>query len=267
MSSKKSKFNLTIAIIFSIISSAVGVAVAFGLGGIVEAAENRDMDALWPAIGLMALIWGAEFLTSLTAVRFRLAYTFEMLFLARRHRMAFLFARKLKTPAEDSSKDLSFFTADIDVLRDKYYRHQALMAMRISAIVFTIAAMIWVNPWLTLAVIGVMVGITAVTAPFGKGMNRRTKEYSDATSEYVDVARECIQGQREILAYDKQDIFMERHERENKKVEGKRMRAEFFETLANFAAGYSSFLMIATIVSVSAYFVIVGDMTMGTMIV
>jgi len=267
MSSTKSRFNITIAIIFSIISAVASVGAAFALGGIISAAENRDMDALLPAILLTVGVWGADFSMSLIAVRFRLAYTFEMLFLARRSRMAFLFARRMKTPAQDNNMDLSFFTADIDVLRDKYYRHQALLAMRIANIVFSVGAMVWVNPWMALAIVGVMLLLAGVTAPFGKGLNRRTTAYSEATAQYVNVARECIQGQREIMAYDKQDIFLQRHEAENQKVERSRMKAEFFEVLSNFVAGYSSFLMFLVIVSVGSYFVIQGEMTMGGMMI
>jgi ABC-type multidrug transport system fused ATPase/permease subunit len=267
MSSKKSKFSLTVAIIFSVISAAVGVAVAFAMGQIMSAAENRDIYALWPAILLTLGVWASEFSMNLIAVRFRLAYTFEMLFLARRSRMAFLFGRRLKTPAEDNNKDLSFFTADIDVLRDKYYRHQALLALRISTIVFSSIALIVVSPWLMLAIVGLMLFLVGITAPFGKGLNRRTKAYSDAAAEYVNVARECIQGQREIMAYDKQDIFLERHEKENQKVEGRRMKAEFFEVLANFVAGYSNFLMMMVVLSVSAYFIIQGDMNFAEMMI
>jgi len=267
VSSKKSRFNIIIAIIFSIISAAAGVATAFALGGIIGAAENRALDALWPAIILTLGIWVVEFSMNLTAVRFRLAYTFEMLFLSRRSRMAFLFGRRLKSPAEDNNKDLSFFTADIDVLRDKYYRHQALLAMRIANIVFSMGAMIWISPWIALSVVGVMVLLVGITAPFGKGLNKRTKAYSDSVAEYVNVARECIQGQREIMAYDKQDIFLQRHEKENQKVERSRMKAEFFEVLANFVAGYSNFLLVLAIISVGSYFVIEGDITLGEMMV
>ena len=267
MSSRKSRFSLTIAIIFSIISAGASVATAFALGGIISAAENRDIYALWPAIALTIGIWGTDFFMSLIAVRFRLIYTFEMLFLSKRSRMAFLFGRKMKSPAQDNNKDLSFFTADVDVLRDKYYRHQALLAMRIANIVLSMGAMIWVNPWIALAVVGVMLLLVGITAPFGKGLNKRTTAYSEATAEYVNVARECIQGQREIIAYDKQDIFLKRHEKENKKVERSRMKAEFFEVLANFAAGYSNFLMFLVIVSVGSYFVIQGDLTLGGMMI
>jgi len=55
--------------------------------------------------------------------------------------------------------------------------------------------------------------------PFGKGMNKRTKDYSDETSKYVNVVRECIQGKKEIESYGRQDIFINRHAEANKRVE------------------------------------------------
>ena len=263
MTSKKSRFDFATAIILSTISSIISVAVAFLIRNIVDATQYEDVDALIKAILFTVAIWPADFLFSLLAVRFRLSYTFEMLRVAREHRMGFLLKRRLKTPAEDSNKDLSFFTADIDVLRDKYYRHRALVALRISRIVLSVAAMVWISPWMTLAVLGIIGLLTLTTLPFGKGLNHRTKAYSDTTAEYTDVARECLQGKREINAYGKEGAFLERHEKVNIKAKNARMKMEFFEALASFTAGYSNFFIVLITVSLGAYFVLQGELGFG----
>jgi len=254
------------AVIFSILASAASVASAFLFREMISSAEFGDLDRLFISVLLTAGVFALDFGLSLIAVRLRLGYTFEMLYLAKRERMKFIFGRRLKTPAEDSTKDLSFFTADIDILRDKYFRHKALIALRISNIIFAIGAMMWINPGLSAAVIGIILLLAVATAPFGKGLNRRTKAYSEVTAEYVDVTRECIMGQREIIAYDKQNIFLARHKQGNQKVEKARMRSEFFEVLSNFVSGYSNFLIQFAAIGFGAYLVITTDFTFGDMV-
>ena len=259
MTSKQAKYQFTMAVIFSIIASGATVLAAFLFRDMVAAADlggDEGARALLRAVLLAAGLFVVDFIISLIAVRFRLSYTFEMLYLAKRERMKFIFGRRLKTPAEDSTKDLSFFTADIDILRDKYFRHKALVALRISNIVFALTAMIIVSPLMTLVSVGLVVLLALTTAPFGKGMNRRTKAYSATTAEYVDVTRECIMGQREILAYDKEEIFLQRHDEGNRKVEKARMKSEFFETIANFVAGYSNFLIQFAAIGFGSYLVL-----------
>ncbi|MCL2753911.1 MAG: ABC transporter ATP-binding protein/permease, partial [Defluviitaleaceae bacterium] len=242
------------------------VLVAFLFREMGNAAERGDLHTLFWSVAIQASIFPFDFVLGLIAVRFRLAYTFEMLFLARRERMNFLFGRRLKTPAEDNNKDLSFFTVDIDVLRDKYFRHKALIALRLANIFFSLGAMVWINPLLALAVLGVMAILTLTSAPFGKGLNARTKAYSEVSAEYVEVARECLQGQREIIAYDKQEIFMERHEQSNRKTEKARMKSEFYEVLANFVTGYSNFFVTFATLGFGSYLIVMrpdfgfGDM-------
>ncbi|MCL2753278.1 MAG: hypothetical protein FWE44_03920, partial [Defluviitaleaceae bacterium] len=61
MSSKKSKFNLTIAIIFSIISAAVSVLVAFLFREMGNAAERGDLHTLFWSVAIQASIFPFDF--------------------------------------------------------------------------------------------------------------------------------------------------------------------------------------------------------------
>ncbi|MCL2840261.1 MAG: ABC transporter ATP-binding protein/permease [Defluviitaleaceae bacterium] len=266
MSSKKSHLHFIIVVIFAIFTAVTSVATAFLLGSLMDAAVTQDLSALIFTVALIIGIWPVDFIMNLIAVRFRISYVSEMLFLSKRQRMNFLFGRRLKTPIDDSNKDLSFFTADIDVLRNNYYTHKALAAARIARIVLSLGAMIWISPWLTLAILGAVLLFSFITAPFSKGMNKRTKAYSNETSKYVDVARDCIQGQRDIIAYDKQDVFLKRHEQANAVVEKARMKALFFEAIANLVGRYSNFALFFTTIGLGSYFVITGDIAMGALI-
>ena len=264
--SKKAKATLAAAIFFSIVSSAITVSLSFLIAAIVDAATGESVTALVYAVMLTLGVWALDITIGLVAVRLRIGYTLEMLYLSKKNRMAFLFNRRLRTPAEDNNSDLSFFTADIDVLRDKHYRAVARFAADVSQFAFAMGAMIWISPLLTLAVAGATMFPILVTAPFGKPLNRRTKAYSETVAGYVGVTRECIMGQRDIQAYDKQEIFLARHDEANRRVEKARMRSEFLEVFANYSSGYAGFLIIIVTMGLGSYFVIQEALTFGLLI-
>jgi len=265
MTSKQARINFTVAIIFSVLASAASVVSAFLFQMMGNAGENGDLQALVFAIILQASFVPVDFIVSLVAIRFRMAFTLELRYLARKNRMEFLFGKRMKTPADDNVKGLSFFTIDANVLREKYFRAVSTMVLRISSILFSVVAMLWINPWLALGTFA-MIGLLAlVTAPFGKGMNRRTDEYSAASEDYVEVARELLQGQREILAYDKQEVFLERHVEVNRKAQRAKLAADFYEMLANFVSGYSNFFIMFVVLGYGSYLVITTDFTFGDM--
>ncbi|MCL2855809.1 MAG: ABC transporter ATP-binding protein/permease [Defluviitaleaceae bacterium] len=265
MTSKQAKLNFTVAIIFSILSSAASVVSAFFFQMMGNAGENGDLQALLFAVILQASLVPLDFLVSLIAVRFRMAFTLELRYLARKNRMEFLFGKRMKTPADDNVKELSFFAIDANVLREKYLRALSTIVLRLSSILFSVGAMIWINPLLALATFAILGLLALITAPFGKGMNKRTEEYSAASEEYVEAARECLQGQREIAAYDKQNVFLSRHDVANRKTQRSKLRADFYEMLANFVSGYSNFFIQFATLGFGSYLVITSDFTFGDM--
>lgn len=265
MTSKQAKINFTIAIIFSIISSAASVVSAFFFQMMGNAGENGDLQALVLAVILQTSLLPLDFIVSLIAIRFRMAFTLELRYLARKNRMEFLFGRRMKTPADDNVKELSFFTIDANVLREKYFRALSTIVLRLSSILFSVGAMLWINPWMALATFGILGILALATAPFGKGMNKRTNEYARVSEEYVDATRECLQGQREITAYDKQEVFLGRHDTVNRKTQRAKLRSDFYEHLAHFVSGYSNFFIMFATLGFGSYLVITTDFSFGDM--
>jgi len=263
----KARSTLIFASIFYVLSSAVTVAVAFGLQIAIDFAGVGDLRGLLKTIVVItAVLWPMDFFTVIIAARCRMNYVREMLLTAKNQRMSFLFARRSKTPAEDDNKDLSFFSADADILESSYFNNKARLALHLSEFVFALGALLWINWIVTVVAVAVSMLPMLASGLFSKGLSGRKKDYSDAAAEYVDAARECIQGKKEIVAYDKQNIFLVRHDTGNQKVENTRRRSNYFELVALRVSGSLGFLVQIAILGLSSYFVITGDMTFGYMI-
>jgi len=263
--SAKAKIGLALSCVFYVAFAAVTVGVAFALQRAVDFAGEGDLGGLVTTIAItLAVMMPLFFLSWIAGDRFRFGYVREMLLTVKRHRMGFLFAMRNKAPLEE--KDLSFFTADADILQTSYYSALARVPYHVATFAFALAALLWINWIVALVAIAVSMLPLLATGLFSKGLARRKKAYSDAAAGYVDVARECIEGRKEIIAYDKQDVFMRRHDVENQKTETARLKSDFFETIANGTSGALIFLVQIVVLGLSSYFVITGDLTFGFMI-
>jgi len=263
----KARIRLIIASLFYIFSSAVTIALAFGLQTAIDFAGEGNLRGLLISLAVVtAVMWPMDLITVLIAARYRIKFVQEMLLTVKRQRMNFLFMRRSKTPADDDNKDLSFFSADADILEQSYFNNKARLALHISEFVFALAALLWINWIVTLVAIAVTMLPILSSSFFSSGLSRRKKDYSDAAADYVDTVRESIQGKKEIIAYDKQDIFLARHDESNKKVEAARLRSNYFELVAARVSASLGFLVQIVILGLSSYFVITGDMTFGYMV-
>ena len=263
----KSRLTLILTSIFYVVNAGLTVALAFFLQRAIDFAGVGDLNGMLMTLGLaVAVLLPMDFITSLVAVRCRLSYVREMLLTVKQHRMSFLFARRPKTPAADDTGDLSFFSADADILEQSYFRNKAMLSFHVASFVFALGSLLWINWIVTVAAISVTMLPLLVSNLFTNGLSRRKKDYSDAAAVYVDTVRECIQGKKEIIAYDKQSIFLARHSDGNTEVENTRYKSNFFEFLAGAIPGYMGGLVQFTIFGLSSYFVITGTMTFGYMV-
>ena len=251
---------------FGVLGAGLTISIAFILQRAVDTAGAGDLDGLLRVLGLALGILAVNMITDLIAGRLRRGYVRDMLIEAKRARMDFLFFRRPKAPNEDESKDLSYFTADTDILDRSYYTALTRLPINVALFVFALGAMLWIDWIVTVVALGVSMMPILASGIFAGGLSSRTKAYSEASETYVSTVKECIDGKREIVAYDKQAIFVERHAAQNRMVEKTRLRKDFFEMVAGTIPGYMGGLVQVAVMGVSCYFVITGRMTFGFMI-
>ena len=261
------RIKLILAGIFFVACAGLSVSVAFLLQRAVDAAGAGDLNRLLTVLGVaFVIVVPVQFLSDMLGTRSRLSFTRNMLLAVKQSRMNFLFFRRTKAPADDDNKDLSFFSADADIMEQSYFNNRAVLPLHIATFVFALGSMLWINWIVTVVAIAITMLPLGVSSLFAGGLSKRKKSYSDAASSYVDTVRECIQGKKEIVAYDKQDIFMARHDQSNVVVENARYKSNFFEFMAGAVPGYMGGLVQITIMGLSSYFVITGALTFGYMI-
>ncbi|MCL2202567.1 MAG: ABC transporter ATP-binding protein/permease [Defluviitaleaceae bacterium] len=262
----KTRATLIFAGVFGVISSALTVSIAFLLQRAVDAAGSGDLRSLIFVLALTTAVLTFDGMTSLIAVRLRRGYVRDMLLSAKAMRMNFLFFRRPKAPNENNTKDLSFFTADTEILETSYFSALTRLPMFISTFIFALVSLLWINWIVTLVAIAVSMLPMLASGFFAGGLSRRTKAYSESAETYVETVEECIDGRREIVAYDKQRVFLDRHHAQNNNIEHARLKKDVFEALAGIVPGFMGGMVQVVVMGLSCYFVITGRMTFGFMI-
>ena len=252
--------------LFYVMYSGITILLAFVFQMIIDAGIEGDLSLLINGVILVLIALAVEFGLMMLAAGFRLSYAKEMLLSIKRNRLQFLFSSRLSAHSHDGTNELSFFTTDSDILNGSYINQTVRLAMYISSAVFALIALLWINWLLSIVVAAFTMLPVLATGIFGKGLNRRTKEYSDASAAYVDIVKECLDGKKDIVAYDKEDVFLSRHDKANILVEKSRVNNELFGLFANRTSEALGNLTFVLTIALGTYFVITGDMTVGAVI-
>ena len=263
---KSSQFLYALTACFYVSGSVIGIASILGLQRSVDFAAEGDVSGLIFTLSIVLLvIMPLGYLFSVMAIRFRVRFMRDVLIDAKHNRLNVIFSRKEKQPAYEASRDMSFFTTDIETLAKLYLYNRAILPMFIAQFMLALGTMIWINWIVTLvtAVLSLLPMIVSII--FSKSLARSGKAYSDTTAEYVDIIQEYVGGKKEITAYDKQSIFLDKHRIQNTAVENTKMKLSFLTSLSFYTAMNMSIVVQVAMVGVSSYFIINGGMTFGYM--
>lgn len=263
---KKARVQLILAGIFFTLLSAVSTSFVFLTQRAVDYTVAGNLRGMLIIQGIAIVIFVPfDFLLAYVSNKCGTGFVREMLVTVKHFRLNFIFKRRTKSPATGETQDLSFFTADADILSNSYLAHRARLPAFISQFAFAVIAMLFINWVVAIAAMVLSLLPMLVSKLFAKKLANRKLAYSNAAAEYVETVKECINGKKEIVAYDKQSLFLKRHRIKNEKVENARQSSTMIEQIAFRASVGSGMLMQVGVITLSAYFVISGDLTIGYM--
>lgn len=264
--SKRAKVSFIIAAILLICTAATSVLLAIFLQRVIDSTLTGSVNALVAAVSWLLGLWVFDALLNFVAPMLKYGYLTQVLTAVKQQRMTFLFYNRQKKPQEDDAKDLSFFTTDTDILETSYYLPRLTIIYCAAEFLFALTTMLYISWVITVVIFALMLLPVLSTNLFSKSLQAKKEAYSESTSEYVDAVRECIQGKREIIAYDKEEVFLKKHEKANNEVEKRRYGTRVLNEMANRVAQNLGFLTFIAALSLGGYFVIKGTMTYGYMI-
>lgn len=264
---KKNRLLLVITIVFSIISSITMVGVSLLLQSTIDKVMNGDMEG-FKKILVFTLIYCAimsllYFIYDILSKMFIRNVTQEL--------RSKLFLGVLNHNYKDfNSKNtadyISALTNDIKLVEENYITSLLLVLQFSVAFVATIGILLYLSPLVTGCLFVSMLLIFIVPSIFGKKLESKQMNLSNKLTSFTTVIKDMLNGYDIIKSYNlKKDTFKE-FEEENVGLSKTKFEADKLlvinETLSQLLGMGTQFVA----VFLSAYLVLKGNITMGTLI-
>lgn len=264
---KKNKILLFITIIFSVISSITMVGVSLLLQSTIDKVMNGDMEGFKKILiftlvycGIMGLLY---FIYDILSKMFIRNVTREL----RSKIFSGIINHNYKDFNSKNTADyISALTNDIKLVEENYITSLLLVLQFSVAFIATIGILLYLSPLVTGCLFVSMLLIFIVPSIFGKKLESKQMNLSNKLTSFTTVIKDMLSGYDVIKSYNlKKDAF-EEFERENKDLAKTKFEADKLlvinETLSQLLGMGTQFIA----VFLSAYLVLKGNITMGTLI-
>lgn len=264
---KKNKILLFITIIFSVISSITMVGVSLLLQSTIDKVMNGDMEG-FKKILIFTLVYCVimgllYFIYDILSKMFIRNVTREL----RSKIFSGIINHNYKDFNSKNTADyISALTNDIKLVEENYITSLLLVLQFSVAFIATIGILLYLSPLVTGCLFVSMLLIFIVPSIFGKKLESKQMNLSNKLTSFTTVIKDMLSGYDVIKSYNlKKDAF-EEFEGENKDLAKTKFEADKLlvinETLSQLLGMGTQFIA----VFLSAYLVLKGNITMGTLI-
>lgn len=264
---KKNKILLFITIIFSVISSITMVGVSLLLQSTIDKVMNGDMEG-FKKILIFTLVYCVimgllYFIYDILSKMFIRNVTREL----RSKIFSGIINHNYKDFNSKNTADyISALTNDIKLVEENYITSLLLVLQFSVAFIATIGILLYLSPLVTGCLFVSMLLIFIVPSIFGKKLESKQMNLSNKLTSFTTVIKDMLSGYDVIKSYNlKKDAFKE-FEGENVELAKTKFEADKLlvinETLSQLLGMGTQFVA----VFLSAYLVLKGNITMGTLI-
>lgn len=255
-------------ILIKIIATVGFVGFAFVMQNIVDFAANHFSGQSFAKVVLSS---AAFCLCALMAYAINQissqVYINRCIFLFRNQYYDHLLKQDYLTIAEkDSSKYLSDLTNNCNIIQDKYFSSSISLIDDIAGVLLSFVATSFMN-W-RLSVIMLVLTTTMLLIPLvlKKPIDQKTKQYSGRLENYTSGIKESLLGLLVIKSYHVEPVFIKEINEKNKEILKAQNNLAVFSNLSWIISFFVSYGLQIGMMAVAAYFVVRGDMTIGSIV-
>ncbi len=158
---------------------------------------------------------------------------------------------------------LSNLTNDVNLIETNYITPFLMMIGDVILFVGTTAVLVWINPWVTLAMFGMGILLMIVPTLFGRALESRQNKVSEEQSTFTIRIKDILEGYEVIKSYRMTSSVTHEFKEVNGKLEQYKFKSAH---LKGIAQAISMIFAIGTQIAgmaIAGYFVIKGSMSVG----
>lgn len=262
------RLHYAVGLAFTILSTAVGIAISWVLGEVMDTITAGDLERLlhifWPVLALLVLNPALDF----GYYGSRAVFIHQAL--AQYKALAFrqLSEKSISAFSQESTgRYLSTLTNDVTTIETDYLQNSFDLLMYALLFLGSLAMMCWYSPLMTLFSILLSVPPILLSIFTGKPMAKLAQAVSGKNEGFMAQVKDLLNGFSVIKSFKAEREAEKLFEASSRKVEETKRRRRYFEGLVRGLSGTFGFLFQFGIFLIGAYLAIRGDITGGTVIV
>lgn len=262
----KHKFLLVTTVLVRCIGAAMQVYIALLIQQLIDYVVGGDMDGFVNTIifgavyfSLMGLV---DYLTNTTQA----IYLKKTLVVLKRDVFKGILAKDYEDFNKSNTADyLSNLTNDMNLIEANYITPFLMMIGDVIIFIGTTGVLLWINPWVTLAMFLMAALLMIVPTVFGKVLEKRQNKVSDEQGMFTSKIKDIFQGYEVVKSYRMIPSVTHEFNAVNDELENAKFKSTH---LKGVAQAVSMIFAIGTQIAgmaIAGYFVLLGQMTVGNL--
>ena len=262
----KYKYLLVLTVAIRCIGAAMQVYIALLIQQLIDAVVGGDMNAFSSmivfAVVYFSLMGLVDYLTSTTQA----CYLKKTLVALKQDIFKGLISKDYASFHENNTADyLSNLTNDIHLIETNYITPFLMMIGDVVIFIGTTAVLLWINPWVTVAMFAIAILLMVVPALFGRALESRQNQVSEEQSIFTTRIKDILEGYEVVKSYRMTKSVTTEFNAVNKTLEQYKFKSAH---LKGVAQAISMMFAIGTQIAgmaIAGYFVIKGNMSVGNL--
>ncbi len=265
---EKNRLHYAAALALTLLSTAVGLAISWILGEVMDTITAGDLGRLWHIFWFVLALLLTNPLLDLSYYGTRAVFIHQAL--GQYKALAF---RKLSEKSisafsqEGTGRYLSTLTNDVTTIETDYLQNSFDLVMYAVLFLGALSMMCLYSPLMTLFSILLSVPPILLSIVTGGPMAKRAQTVSARNEGFMAQVRDLLNGFSVIKSFKAEREAEKLFDASNRAVEDAKRRRRYFEGLVRGLSGTFGFLFQFGIFLIGAYLAIRGDITSGTVVV
>jgi ABC-type multidrug transport system, ATPase and permease components len=254
-------------VLLTLLNSVGSVGIAYILQKIVDSAVNKDLLSFKRILGISIgyfLMFGVinyiyKLLSSMMVTRVIKDIRTDV--------FTFTIDSEYEELSERNMGNImSILSNDTKVIEDDYIKSIFIVIENIITFVITLIAFVYISPLVTICLIA-GVGLLGTIPNFvGKLLEKKQSIFSEKNAQFIRSVKDYLDGIEVIKSFSKEYIFKKEFEHSNLELGKGKLSVDRIQAIGDSLSFMFGFLLMVIVIMVSAYQVLMGVFSLGTLI-
>lgn len=264
---KKNGFFLAVTLMAGILASVLASGIAIVLQKVVDVAVTKQTEAFGKlflfAVGYILVLCVMNY----TSALMEKYLTEKMIKQYRRDIFKGIMDRRpIRYYRENTADYISALTNDMKLIEDNYIAALLNTFKLVVMFVVTLVILLILSPMVTAILILTFLLMFLLPATIGRCLEKRQDRVSAQMAAFTEKLKDILSGYEVLRSYDRIEAAKYRFQEENEEEIRVRFRAARLFALNEGLSDTLAVLSTITVIFVSAYLVLIGQITMGTLL-